>query len=398
MSILLTGLRTGYSPLPSDPWRGNPRPALRARSHYVAGAALLLQLLVLPLVALAGNPLWLVGASLALVLGVASFRWQGRGLAHWTFVLWFWLGRRRNLRRAAKSEQQSDALGILNPRIQLGAVAGPQSSEIGLVHEATGWATTLWVTDGPYAAEQPVDEQHEETDGLTRMLSLPVPQSKSVHLQALLQQSSAGGAEGQMTVTAWLTLHADPLRTLSPKDAVGAVPALLRNEVRRLMNSTRDGRLTLVSLDRGDLLGALSASAELPVVAEGIGGSTPDVPSEPPRETWRQWHAHGRWHESFAVAPAAGDFTALIGLLLNGAGRARGTTVTVAVRYGIRSGWLAQFPLTVRVSHSQTQATAAIAAELQKFARERGAKCRAMDGLAGPAALSTSVLARSITA
>jgi hypothetical protein len=292
-----------------------------------------------------------------------------------------WLHRRSSVRAAARRA----AAGRLDkaPEVALpvrvlrtGALVGPQGSEIGVVWGPGGWTSALWVADGA-------------DDALARLLALSAPVSPAVRMRSVLQQTSpgptgpAGGPVEAVPLSAWLALHVDPVRAVRAREAVGAVPALLRSEIRSLLDHTRPGAVGLVALDHSDLVDALAASAELP---RGAGGASDAA------ESWGSWRAAGRAHRSFAVRPGPVPLATVVELLLDGVTLHPGTTVTVAVRH-VGPGARATHPVTARVSHRDAAVAREVWEKLRRVLGANGVRCRPLGGRQGPALLDTTLLA-----
>ncbi len=369
---------------PPDP---KQRPAkLASRTDRLVWLLFLLQVVSLPVVVLYApqqNRFWVSALTLPAAIAVIV-RIRGYSLGDWIRHVVGWAGRQRAIRSARRQGDGINPLSLLNDQLKVGSIQGPWNSDVGVLYDDSGWSSVLWATDGP--DRHPHDEA---ADGLSRILSLPVPAYPAIGLRAVLQQSApeTDDPSASMLVTAWLVVRVEPLRALPPATAVGAVPALLRSEVRRLMNSTSDGGLALVTLDRDDLVSALAASTQIPLAQDDT--ELPDFD-----ESWRRWRAFGREHGSFAVRPPSPDrLPEMVELLLDAASLCAGTTVTVSVRFGEESGRLARFPLLVRISHRDDAVVAEITGRLRRALRERGARHRSLDGGQGLALLATSVLA-----
>lgn len=398
------GTQASAAEPPSDPsdepdsGRGSPTPQLTAKRSGLVPVLLTIQLAALPvLIAVFGTlptGLSLVAWTLP-VASLAAVPIRSRHAAQWIAVWARWRRRIRRARRAGTDGVAANPLWVLTPQLRLGGVKGPWSSEIGLLRECTGWTSAVWVTSGDRPPDGPED------DGVTRLFALTPPVSPAVEMRAVLQQSSpetGGHTYPAAVVSAWLVLHVDPLRVMPPREAVGAVPALLRSEMRSLLEQTTDGALRLVVLDRSDLVGALAASAEIPLEEAPAG-------EQAALETWRNWRARGRWHESFLIRPPGPEaLPSTVGLLLDGAMLFPGTTVTVCAGYPPPADEFADradgptrradpFSVTVRISHRRQATVSEVVDRLQSTLRERGVRPRGLGGLQGPAVLDTSVLA-----
>jgi hypothetical protein len=238
------------------------------------------------------------------------------------------------------------------------------------------------------------------------LLAVPPSASGAVRLRSVLQQRSPSSGPIPLTptatgsipltrdpgspdspaaapqllpLTAWLVVQVDPVPAIRARDAVGAVPALLRSEMRHLFDLTRPGTVGLVALDHADLVGALAASAEQP---RGRG-------AHDAKESWGRWHAAGRTHQAFAVRPGDVPVPSIVDLLLDGVSLRPGTTVTVAVRHEPGTRW----PVTARVSHPDAAAVAQVVQRLRAELADRRVRTHGLAGHQGIAVVGTTLLA-----
>ncbi len=308
---------------------------------------------------------------------VAAIRVAQRPFAGWVALIRRLLMRRRRSRLGHKIRGHNQ-LTAISPELTSGALPGPHRTEIGVLHDGIGWATALWVTEGPQA-------DPENPDPLAALEHLPLPLYPATQQFVVLQQRTPDTGQHSQ-VTAWLSIKVDPLRHLSTRTAVGAVPALLRSELHRLIRSTHDGQLTLTSLDEADLVGALSACTDVPMAS----GRT----AERSAESWGQWHCSDLTHQSFAVRPpATSDHIVLIAGVLGQAQSVAGSAVTVTLARTPTAGRLAKYPIVIRVTHANPNQTARLLRDLRRVSRSMGAHTLSLNGNQGPALLHTSVLA-----
>ncbi len=356
-------------------------PRLQRRQDSLAPVlALEIVLLVVVLVLLTVYPVrtpYLILGTVLVSMALALVPIGHRPLAAWVTLLRRWLSRRRRMQPINRNPQVLP-LTAISPELSTGSIPGPHRSEIGILHDGVGWATALWVTEGPRA-------DPENPDPLGALWQLPMPLYPATRHHVVLQQCAP--LDGQSPqATAWLAIKVDPMRHLTTRAAVGAVPALLRSELHRVIRSTHTGLLTLMALDRRDLVGALAASTELPLdPLEGF---------EDTSENWTEWSARGRHHHCFAVRASDADAPmGLVGALLNQAQSVAGSTVTITIARESEVGRLADFPIMVRVSHPAPGRSTRLARDLRRVSRQLGGRVRSLHGNQGPALLHTSVLA-----
>jgi hypothetical protein len=143
----------------------------------------------------------------------------------------------------------------------------------------------------------------------------------------------------------------------------------------------------LVSLDQGDLVGALAASTELPLEMAVLDESCPV------NETWTMWQAGGRYHQSLGINPKnPARMAMLVGVLLNQLQTTDGT-ITLTVAYGRRTAPGPLGSVAVRVSHPDAATTQGLARQVAHCVRQLGGTSRLLNGNQGLALLHTSVMA-----
>ncbi|HET9656479.1 MAG TPA: hypothetical protein VFP72_14070 [Kineosporiaceae bacterium] len=306
-----------------------------------------------------------------------------------TFGGWFavWLSWRRRRRRASHINDEGDPINplwLLDRGLSIGTIRGFRRTEVGVLQLGKAWIAAAWVTDGPRAATPGA------ADGLTTLLDFPEAVTPGTTAYAVLQQATTDLGNGPRTLlTAWLALRVEPLTALPPAEAMSAVPALIRAELRRLLRHSSDGVLKLVPLDRSDLLSALAATTEVPL--------TPSATAiETVSESWQLWHARGRFHHAFEVHPGTRrPLGMLVALAMDMAGDDPDAVLTVCIPYPPvpRRG---RRPLpTLRLSHSDPVRLTNLADEIMDALDTEGAATHPMSGQHGPALLDTSIVAGS---
>lgn len=388
----LSGLDTPRAtPRPAAPSPAPPRRRLPAPDPPTAGrrdgfvrALLTLEVLLLPAVLVVPPPHRLLTTSIVLgaTLVLAAVPVHGLPATDWGLVWMRWLRRRSVVRRLTATASSSPPgslpeVGVPVRAFVSGSLVGPRRSEIGVLWSPGGWTGALYVAD-------------DGADALARLLALPAAASGAVRLRSVLQQRSQADAPvdpspsgppgpSVLPLSAWLVLQVDPVPAIRARDAVGAVPALLRSEMRILFDHTRPGAVGLVALDHADLVDALAASAEQP---GGRGASDA-------HESWSRWRAAGRAHHAFAVESGDVPLPEVVDLLLDGVSLRPGTTVTVSVRHEPGARW----PVIARISHPQAEAVADVGQRLRAALAHQQVRTRGLGGRQGLALLGTTLLA-----
>jgi hypothetical protein len=342
---------------------------------------LALEVLAVPAAALLAPPavrLAATLAALAVVVLLTTVPVAGLPVTGWSLTAARWLVRRSRVRHAGRRAAAAPVgsvppVAVPLPDVVSGALVGPRRSEIGVLWSPGGWTSALYLAD-------------DGLDAVERLLGLTASASGAVRLRSVLQQRSpAGGrtdpvAPDVLPLSAWLVVQVDPMPVVRAREAVGAVPALLRSEVRALFDHTRPGAVGLVALDHADLLDALAATAEHPRhTSRG-----PDAD-----ESWTTWRAAGRVHQAFAVRRDRLPPAAVVDLLLDGVTLRPGSTVTVAVRHDPGLRW----PVVARVSHPDPAAAAEVGRQLRRALAAQGVRSRGLAGRQGVALLDTTLLA-----
>jgi hypothetical protein len=270
---------------------------------------------------------------------------------------------------------------LLNRDLSIGSIRGFRHSDLGILQLGRAWVAAAWVTDGPRAAP-------DTADGLTTLLNLAPSPAPGTALSAVFQQGTEDlGTGPQQQLTAWLSVRVEPLQAFPPRPALTAVPAMVRTEFRRLQQHTTDGVLKLIPLDRSDLLSALAATTEIPLIP-----STTAI--ETVNESWHLWQARGRFHHAFELRPGTRRPTAvLVALAMDLAGYYPDVMLTICVPYPSTPQRRTD-PLPVaRLSHHDPILLMNLVEEIMDTLHGEGAATRPLSGRHGPALLSTSILA-----
>jgi hypothetical protein len=384
------GPQDGLLADPDDPDALLDQPAApgRARSSTRRIAQVLfLQLACIGVLTVLGRPDEVVlaaAASFPAVLAMSVFTVRSRTFGAWAVI---WLSWRRRRRRATAISDEGDPINplwLLDRNLSIGTIRGFRRSELGVLQLGRSWVVAAWVTDGPRAADPGA------ADGLTALLDLPPTSTPGTRLYAVLQQCTTDlGSGPQAQLTAWLSLRVEPLTALPPTEALTAVPAMIRSQIRQLLRHSAEGVLKLVPLDRSDLLSALATTTEVPLTP-----STTTI--ETVSESWQLWQARGRFHHAFQVHPGSRrPLGVLVALAMDLAGYDPEAVLTVCIPYPPtpRRG---REPLPVmRLSHLDPVRLINLADEIMDALHGEGAATQPLSGRHGPALLESSILAGS---
>lgn len=368
---------------PSGTGESDPGPARTAAPNRFAVRVIVLQVLCAVALAATGRLATAVLVTAAMfpvnvALSLVTFR--SRPLAAWLVTWLDWRRRRRQARAVSVEGDPVNPLWLLDRQISIGTIRGFRQSELGVLQIGESWVSAVWVTDGP----RPPDER--AADGLTTLLSLPASPAPGTSLHAVLQQTTTM-ADGYPNVqmTAWLVIRTEPLAALAPTEAISCVPRLLREEIRRLLKITSHGTLSLLPLDRSDLLSALAATTEVPL------DSSPTAVEEV-SESWDYWQARGRFHHSFVLDPDEDHSLPLLTALAMDVAADSDAVLTISVPLGqLDYRNPASLP-SVRVSHYHPESVGALVDEIVYALNSQGASTHALSGRQGPALLDTSIL------
>jgi hypothetical protein len=321
-------------------------------------------------------------AMLPAVVAMSLVTFRSQTLGSWMAI---WLSWRKRRRLAAAISAEGDPINplwLLNRRLSIGTIRGFRHTELGVLQFDRTWVSAIWVTDGPQAAGP------QPADGLTALLALAPSTAPGTTLYAVLQQSTTDlGAGPRAQMTAWLSVRADPLTAMPAAEALAAVPAMLRSEVRRLLRHTDHGVLKLMPLDRSDLLSALAASTEVPLAPSASA-------VESVSESWHLWHARGRFHHAFLLHPGSRcPLPALVALAMDIACYDPDAVLTVCIPYPTaRRRNRLELP-AIRLSHADPVQLTNLSEEIMDALDGEGAATRPLSGRHGPALLATSILA-----
>lgn len=360
----------------------HPVPPLSSGTRFVV-QLMTLQLLcigVLTLLGHADRALLVTAAVLPALLALSVLTVRSRTVGGW-FALWLrWRRRHALARKVSAQGEPVNPLWLLTRRLRIGSVRGFRHSEVGVLHLDRTWVSVAWVTTGPRA------DAPDAPDGLTALLGLPPSATPGATTFALLQQDVTDLGSGPAPqLSAWISLNVQPLAALEPKLAIGAVPLLTRAEIRHLNQHCADGVLTLVPLDRSDLLQALAMTTEVPL--------TPSPASEPLDESWQLWQARGRFHRAFRLHPGTRHpLPVLVSLAMDLAAQDADCVLTVCVPFVAGRRRLHELPV-LRVSSPDPTQALDLTDEIMVALEQQGAATAPLSGEHGPALLTTSILA-----
>lgn len=384
----VAGFGTGVGAEPDSP-DGRPQEVPGSGHSSTRRIALVLSaqlvcIVTLTLLGMQDRAVLTAAAVFPAVLALSVVTVGSRTLADWVVV---WLSWRRRQRRASYLNDEGDPINplwLLDRGLSIGSIRGFRHSEVGVLQLGKAWIAAAWVTDGPRATTPGA------TDGLTALLDLPAAVAPGTTAYAVLQQATTDAGDGSRALmTAWLALRVEPLAALPPAEAVSAVPALIRAELRRLLRHSSDGVLKLVPLDRSDLLSALATTTEVPL--------TPSATViETVSESWQLWHARGRFHHAFELSPGMRrPLGMLVALAMDLAGDVPDAVLTVCLPYPPVQR-LGRRPLpTLRLSHPDPIRLMNLADEIMDALDSEGAATHPLSGQHGPALLDTSIVAGS---
>ncbi|MGF1647198.1 MAG: hypothetical protein ACFCVF_09815 [Kineosporiaceae bacterium] len=369
-----------------------PRPERRVHRGLLPrprgiAAVLVLQVVTAPVVGFlagTGRPVWqLVLAWAFFPALVGLVRVQGASLPEHYRTWRAWRRRRAHAARLTRGRADGNSLSVLADTVATGSVAGPRSSELGVVTDATGWSCAMEVRES---------DREADVDWLTRALSLPTCRHPGVRTSLLFQFRAAGHDGPQAVMSAWLVVRVEPVPGSAPGDAVRGLPGVLRSQARDLINAGHDLGLAIDPLGAGELVNGLAVTTEL--VLDVHPPATSHRRQAGVSENWSRWVAQGRTHRSLCIPRPrrSWDPRNALDIAFACAAAAPNTVLTGSLRLDRQAGESDRPVLVLRVSSRSGPTASAAITQLRRALHAADLRTDRLAGSQGPAVLCTSVL------